>query len=108
MSAYSQYVSIDSVDKKAFPAYNFEDDLMDVIWSSKFLNSGSIEGKFYLYFTVDTLGQIRNVNIIRGITEGVDKIIERSLYVMPKWIPAEYKGRKVESIVYLTIRLYLR
>lgn len=110
MSIFVQsQVFIDSVDKKAFPVYNFEEDLMDTIMSSMIKHGAGAEGIFYLYFMIDTSGQICNLNVIKGISESFNKeIIEKSIYKMPKWIPAEYKKRKVESIVYTTIRIYMR
>jgi hypothetical protein len=109
MFAYSQHVFIDSVDKKAFSNYDFEHDLIRAIMTSPIWKDINIEGDVYLYFTVDTLGKICNVNIIKGFTKLFDKVaITDNLYRMPKWIPAEYKGKKVESIVYLTIRIYMK
>ncbi len=108
LSVYSQHVFIDSIDKKVFPTYNFEEDLMDSIMSSIVSHNADIETTVHLYFTIDTLGQICNINILKGLSESFNnEIIEKNLYKMPKWIPAEYKGKKVESIVYLTIRIYI-
>jgi hypothetical protein len=100
---------MDCADKKAFPSYNFEKDLMDTIMFTLTRHNADAEGIFHLYFMIDTFGQICNINIIKGISESFDKeIIEKSLYKMPKWEPAEYKKKKAESIIFLTIRIYIK
>lgn len=65
----------------------------------------NINGTALLSFKVDTLGNIKDVIIIRSIYESFQYDIIPIIMNMPKWVPGEINGIKVEAIVYLAIKL---
>lgn len=62
-----------------------------------------VEGKVYLKFIVDKLGNITNVQVLRGIPDGqlLEKEAIRVVQSMPKWSPGKQLGKAVD--VYFTI-----
>ena len=57
-----------------------------------------IEGICYVSFVIDTLGQINNVKVIKGIkncTECDDEA-KRLISIMPKWVPSMVNGKHKE------------
>lgn len=63
-----------------------------------------ILGEAFVSFKVDTLGLISDIKVIRGFYNNFESEISKVLINMPKWIPAEIKGVKVESILYLSLK----
>jgi protein TonB len=69
-----------------------------------------IEGKNYVRFVVDKLGNIMNVEIARGIA-GCPECDQESLRIvraMPKWKPAMIAGKPVSSLFHLPITFSLK
>jgi len=66
-----------------------------------------IQGKVYAEFTVEIDGSISGVKIYRGIGGGCDKETIRVIKDMPKWIPAEQKGKKIKVKQALPVQFYL-
>jgi protein TonB len=67
------------------------------------------EGICYLRFVVDENGDIRSVNVLRGIygCKDCDKEAVRVLNAMPKWKPGRSKGRAIASYFDLPINFEL-
>lgn len=107
-AAYSQDLVADSLDRKAFPDYDFEYELIEKAVVPIWEDGANISGRMSFYFTVDEVGEIHDVKIIKGIAPIIDKAVADSIYKMPKWQPAEYKGVKVPSMVYFTFRVIQR
>lgn len=55
------------------------------------------QGKVYLSFVVEKDGSISSVVIERGVTQEIDREAKRVLRKMPKWKPAEVKGKNVRT-----------
>ena len=66
-----------------------------------------IEGKVFVKFIVKKDGTISNVSIIRGIGSSCDEEAIRVVKLMPKWIPGEQKGEKVDVEFNLPIKFKL-
>lgn len=66
-----------------------------------------IQGKVYAEFTVDIDGSISEVKIYRGIGGGCDEETIRVIKDMPKWTPAEQKGKKIKVKQALPVQFYL-
>jgi TonB family protein len=49
-----------------------------------------------LQFTVLTSGEITDIEIVRGIDPAIDRDVLRVARMMPRWIPATYRGEKIE------------
>lgn len=59
-----------------------------------------IEGKIYMRFSIDTLGNVIDIKELKGI-ENCPECTQESIRViqlMPKWKPAKYKGKPVISV----------
>jgi len=66
----------------------------------------------YATFIIDTTGNIRNISITNRLSSERLTPLEtefiRVINRMPKWIPAEQKGKKVCSRVVLPLRIPIR
>ena len=51
-----------------------------------------IEGKVVLQFTVNKLGEVKDVKVVRGVNEILDKEAVRVVESSPKWEPASQNG----------------
>lgn len=62
-------------------------------------------GKCYIKFVVDKQGDISSVNVEKGVPgcESCDKEAVRVVKMMPRWKPAETKGKKVSSYFRMVI-----
>jgi len=67
------------------------------------------QGKCYLRFIVDENGNIRSVNVLRGIygCKECDREAVRVLNAMPQWKPGKSKGRAIPSYFDLPINFEL-
>jgi len=54
-----------------------------------------IQGKVYVTFVVSKDGSVKNVKVIRGVDPLLDKEALRVVNNLPKWIPGEQRGKKV-------------
>ncbi|MFY9310248.1 MAG: energy transducer TonB [Bacteroidia bacterium] len=65
-----------------------------------------ISGTCYLTFNVDETGEIRDVKVLRGITNGqlCDAEAVRVVKSMPKWIPGKQNGKEVSVQYNLPIK----
>lgn len=62
----------------------------------------------HVEFVVSSDGKISTVKTMEEITDQLKTEITRMMKSMPPWIPAEFKGRKVNSRVNLPIRIHLQ
>ena len=65
-----------------------------------------IEGRSIIRFVVDKEGGVKDFKVVRSAHELLDNEAVRVLKTMPKWIPGELKGEKVE--VYYTVPVMFR
>lgn len=65
------------------------------------------QGKVYLTFVVKKDGSITNILIERSVSPDIDREAKRLLRAMPKWIPGESKGQKVNTRCYMPINFTL-
>ena len=62
----------------------------------------------HVEFVVSSDGKISNVKTMEEVPDQLKTEITRMMKSMPSWIPAEFKGRKVNSRVNLPIRIHLQ
>ncbi len=67
-----------------------------------------IQGTVYLQFIVGKNGEIRNVKILRGVSELIDKEALRVVKAMPKWKPGIQNDKPVSVIYNLPIKFIIR
>lgn len=67
-----------------------------------------IQGIVGLQFVVDPDGSIYDIEVVKPVDPLLDKEAVRVVRAMPKWIPAEYGGKKVKARVHLPIRFAIQ
>ncbi|MCE3278903.1 MAG: TonB family protein [Bacteroidetes bacterium] len=65
-----------------------------------------IGGRIIIQFTVDTMGNIADVKIMRGIREDLDKEAIRLIYLLNGWTPGTENGKKVRVSFNLPLYFY--
>jgi tonB family C-terminal domain len=58
---------------------------------------GCVQGRVIVSFCVDTLGQVSDPKIVKGLDPAFDQEALRVVSILPEFIPGTYKGRKVRS-----------
>ncbi len=66
-----------------------------------------IEGKVLVSFVVTNSGKIANVELVKGLSESVDKEAIRVVGLLDKWKPGELNGKKVHTKVTLPVHFYI-
>ncbi|MFT6982549.1 MAG: protein TonB [Crocinitomicaceae bacterium] len=56
-----------------------------------------VEGTVFVRFSIQKDGAVTRIQVIKGVNDALNREAKRVIRRMPKWIPAEEKGRKVES-----------
>lgn len=64
------------------------------------------KGRVILSFTIDSLGKIRNVEVVRSLTVEQDSIAVQIIKNMPDWSPGKFQGKpaNVKYTVPVTFR----
>ena len=63
-----------------------------------------IEGVVYVEFLIDSLGQVKEPKIVRGIHEIYDKAALEVIRKMPNWKPGVWNGKDVSSYYTIPIK----
>lgn len=64
-------------------------------------------GKIYAQFTVTKAGEIRDVNILRGLGHGLDEVVVKVLEEMPNWTPGEQNGVRKDMQLTIPVKFSL-
>ena len=70
--------------------------------------ANGIQGKVYVNFTVGKDGKIRDIKILRGVHDLLDKEAIRVVKAMPKWKAGKQRGKPVSVSYNLPINFQLR
>jgi len=70
--------------------------------------ANSISGKVYVNFTIGKDGKIRDVKIIRGVHDLLDREALRVVKAMPAWKPGKQRGKSVAVSYNLPINFILK
>ena len=62
-----------------------------------------VEGYVYVQFNVEKDGSLTNVRLLRDLHPDCGKEALRLVSIMPKWIPASYKGEPIVTTIVLPI-----
>lgn len=65
------------------------------------------QGRVYVQFIVERDGSLTKVEVIRGVTESLDREAIRVMRLMPKWTPGESDGKIVRVRMRLPIQFRL-
>ena len=63
-----------------------------------------VQGRVYLRFVVDTLGQLNDITVLRGLHPDFDAEAIRVVERMPRWEPGKLNGIKVPVYFNLPIK----
>ena len=55
-----------------------------------------VQGRVTLQFTIDTDGQVKNVQVLRGVDASLDKEALRVVSSSPKWTPGKQRNKPVK------------
>ena len=66
-----------------------------------------ISGTVYVQFVVTKSGAITQVQIAKGVSQGLDEESERAVRAMPNWKPGMVKGKPVNVKFFLPIKYTL-
>lgn len=83
-----------------FIIYNLDINKMDLLEAKNIL--------VHVEFVIDTKGQVTLINIKGEHHKSIEREIKRMILSMPNWIPGENKGRKVNTRMFLPIRIDLQ
>lgn len=67
-----------------------------------------VEGHVYVQFNVEKDGSLTNVRLLRDLHPDCGKEALRLVSIMPKWIPASYKGEPIVTTIVLPISFSLQ
>ena len=70
--------------------------------------ANGISGRVFINFTVGKDGKIRDVKILRGVHDLLDKEAVRVVKAMPKWKPGKQRGKAVSVSYNLPISFQLK
>lgn len=62
-----------------------------------------VKGWVFASFVIDPIGQLAQIQVLKGLGHGCDEEAIRVIALMPCWIPAELNGQKVSVKYYLPI-----
>ena len=79
----------------------------NVVYPKSALKRGE-QGKVYVSFVVETDGTISNVDVVRGVSDDLDREAKRVVQSMPRWKPGKTNGKAVRAICRLPILFYLQ
>jgi|GEM_PF-2480256 len=75
--------------------------------NKQFFHHMTLQGTVYVSFTVDTLGFVTDVKVVRGLQSDFDKEAIRVVSMLERWKPAENCGKHVPVQLTLPIRFQL-
>ncbi|NJM79378.1 MAG: hypothetical protein HC854_06780 [Flavobacterium sp.] len=103
-----EYYDLHEVSKK--PVFKNEDkDFSNFILKNLELPDNLIDNELVLSkFTIDSLGNMKNITIARGKNIELNNEIIRVLKLSPKWVPGEINGKKVNVQMHYPIRIKLK
>ena len=68
-----------------------------------------IEGTVYVSFIVSETGEIKDIQVDKGLGYGCDEAVVKMIRKMPKWIPGKIKGYPVNMLINMPVKLtYIR
>jgi len=67
-----------------------------------------IQGKVFVQFNIERDGSIAGVKVVKGVHPTIDKEAVRVVKKMPKWDPAETRGKRTKSTYTLPLNFKLQ
>lgn len=67
--------------------------------------TNKIEGTIYLWFVIEKNGKVSNVEILKGVSPGLDTEAVRVLKSSPRWLPGKVNNQRVRVSFTLPLKL---
>ena len=80
--------------------------IADSIIYPKLAFKDRVGGKVITQFTVDTMGNIVDIKIVKGIRDDIDKEAIRLIGLLNGWTPGTQNGKKVKVVFNLPLYFY--
>lgn len=81
--------------------------LLSQIVYPKEAQDNQIQGIVYVGFTINEDGSVSDVRIMRSVGAGLDEEAMRVISMMPKWTPAQNKGKPTRVDMCLPVRFIM-
>lgn len=67
----------------------------------------TVEGKVFIEFFVNALGEIGQAKVVRGLCDLCDKAALRVIMEMPRWIPGSQDGKPMQTKMIIPVQFEL-
>ena len=67
----------------------------------------NVEGTVYTQFIIDSKGDVKDIKVVRGVSQELDQAAVDVLKALPQWKPAENNGKKVNTLFTIPIKYQL-
>ncbi len=74
----------------------------------RYPNEADVTGTIIVSFVVNCTGDISNIKLERALYDECDNDVIRLISSMPKWKAGKSKGKPVNTILYLPIKIKMR
>ncbi len=82
--------------ENADPAVSFRIYIQEQVDKPSLQIPDSFSGRIIVHFWIDTIGNVVDPEIIRGINESLDSLAYKIILDSPEWIPGKQRGKKVK------------
>lgn len=82
--------------------------LTDSLRYPKEARKKNIQGKVFVHFIVTETGELKNIEVLKGLPYGLSQEAIRVVQLMPKWIPGSQLGKNVPMQFTLPINFVLK
>ncbi len=82
--------------ENADPAVSFRIYIQEQVDKPSLQIPDSFSGRIIVHFWIDTIGNVVDPEIIRGINESLDSLACKIVLDSPEWIPGKQRGKKVK------------
>ena len=80
--------------ENADPAVSFNRYIQEQVDKQSLRIPDSISGRIMVHFWIDTIGNVVDPEIIRGLNESLDSLACKIVLDSPEWIPGKQRGKK--------------
>jgi TonB family protein len=92
------YSELDQYDEKPEPVGGMSELYKFILANLKYPESAreaGLQGRVFLQFVIERDGAINEVEVVKGVSEDIDKEAVRVISALPAWVPGKRKGEPV-------------
>ena len=67
-----------------------------------------IQGTVFVYYEINSKGEVQNVDVVRGVHSSLDKIAKQAVEGLPKHTPGEQRGKPVTVRYTIPVRFVIK